>query len=185
MAGIFSKAANSLYNKIKYNGKELQSYEFSDGVGMELYDYGARIQDPQIGRFLQEDPMSESYLKLNPYNYISNNPINGIDPDGRDIIFLNDNKAANGFGHAAEIIGNPKDGWYYYSLNGTGEGQRPYGDSKNADIGTPLGHSSDVNKLVLDANNINPNETHEYNKYVAVKTTPEEDHRSAFLLPQN
>ena len=86
MAGLSSKVAGGINNKYKYNGKELQNGEFSDGSGLESYDYGWRIQDPQIGRFSSVDPLSEKYNSVSPYCYVENNPISRIDLDGQDWI---------------------------------------------------------------------------------------------------
>jgi RHS repeat-associated protein len=88
MAGISDKALKTSYpaNKYKYNGKELQHQEFSDGTGLEEYDYGARIYDCQIGRWTTQDPLGEKYFPLSPYNYTANNPVKYLDPDGKDFI---------------------------------------------------------------------------------------------------
>jgi RHS repeat-associated protein len=84
MSGISSRALHfgQPENKRLCNGKELQNKEFSDGSGLELYDFGARQQDPQIGRWTTMDPLAQKRFWATPYNYVQNNPMIRIDPNG-------------------------------------------------------------------------------------------------------
>jgi RHS repeat-associated protein len=84
--GLNSKAVGfggNADNRRKFNdGSELQSKEFSDGSGLELYSTDHRLLDPQIGRFVQIDRYGEVFDNLTPYNYANNNPVLLNDPTG-------------------------------------------------------------------------------------------------------
>ena len=62
-----------------FNGKEMDNDV--KGFGNQQ-DYGMRIYDPRLGRFLSVDPISKEYPELTPYQFASNRPIDGIDLDG-------------------------------------------------------------------------------------------------------
>jgi RHS repeat-associated protein len=66
-------------NRRLFNGKELQ-----DELGLDMYDYGARMLDRQLGIWRTIDPLAEKFSSWNPYNYTMNNPINLIDSDGKE-----------------------------------------------------------------------------------------------------
>nr|WP_255722986.1 RHS repeat-associated core domain-containing protein [Flavihumibacter fluminis] len=62
-----------------FNGKENDNEV--KGTGNQQ-DYGMRVYDPRLGRFLSIDPITKSYPELTPYQFASNNPIFNIDIDG-------------------------------------------------------------------------------------------------------
>ena len=84
MAGLSSKAAGKLESKYKYNSKEIQHQEFGDGSGLEVYDYGARYLDPQLGLWHNVDQLAAKHPNQSPYLFCNGNPILYMDPDGRD-----------------------------------------------------------------------------------------------------
>ncbi|MEL6944395.1 MAG: RHS repeat-associated core domain-containing protein, partial [Bacteroidota bacterium] len=63
-----------------YNGKEAEHNEEFGSV--TNYDYGARIYNPGIARFLSIDPLMATFPQWSPYNYAANSPVALIDREG-------------------------------------------------------------------------------------------------------
>ncbi|MEM7037565.1 MAG: RHS repeat-associated core domain-containing protein, partial [Bacteroidota bacterium] len=61
----------------KFNDKEIQS-EF----GFQLHDFGARLYDSQLGRWIGVDPLVEKFVSFSPYHAFDNSPINIVDEMG-------------------------------------------------------------------------------------------------------
>jgi RHS repeat-associated protein len=82
MPGRKYSVANTNY-RYGFNGKE--KLDEIKGEGNSL-DYGARIQDPRLGRWLSVDPLQKKYPGESPYFFTGGNPIYFTDPDGKDRI---------------------------------------------------------------------------------------------------
>jgi RHS repeat-associated protein len=78
MPGRKFTQSNTKY-RYGFNGKENDNDVKGDG---NQQDYGMRIYDPRLVRFLSVDPITDDYPELTPYQFASNSPISGIDQDG-------------------------------------------------------------------------------------------------------
>ncbi|MFY0255972.1 DUF6443 domain-containing protein [Chitinophaga sp. 30R24] len=99
MAGISSnvlKGKNYPENRIKFHGKELQNKEFSDGSGIEWYDYKNRFYDQQLGRFFAVDPLADKFPYYSTYQFAGNEFPNATDIDGLEPWYTRDGSLAKG-----------------------------------------------------------------------------------------
>lgn len=77
IAGISSNAFNKPENKYKFTGQI-----FNDEGDLNWYDFTYRNHDPQIGRFVQVDPLGDFYPHNSSYAYAENDVIRAIDLEG-------------------------------------------------------------------------------------------------------
>lgn len=78
----YGKASNdnsAANNSFQYTGRE------NDGTGLQFNR--ARYYDPQLGRFISEDPIGLAG-GINSYIYVNGSPINYVDPTGKFALLL-------------------------------------------------------------------------------------------------
>jgi RHS repeat-associated protein len=64
-----------------FNGKQKDDEVYGEG---DSYDYGMRIYDPRLGRFLSVDPLMKQFPWYTPYQFAGNSPICYLDLDGKE-----------------------------------------------------------------------------------------------------
>jgi RHS repeat-associated protein len=84
-----------MVNEASSTGQEIQPYKFGgkeldEMHGLQWYAQGARPFDAVIPRTPTMDPHAENYYSTSPYVQYGNNPVNNIDPDGKDYILTID-----------------------------------------------------------------------------------------------
>ena len=86
MPGRNWKAATAEGYGFGFNGKENDDDVKGDDNSL---DFGARIYDPRLGKWLSLDPLQNKYPFISAYAFAINSPIQALDPDGRLVIFIN------------------------------------------------------------------------------------------------
>jgi RHS repeat-associated protein len=82
-----NRSENSAQYRFGFNGKEKDDEVKGQGA---QYDYGFRIYDPRIAKFLSVDPLTASYPWYTPYQFAGNKPIWAVDLDGlEEYLYIN------------------------------------------------------------------------------------------------
>lgn len=139
--------------RYKYNGKELDRTH-----GLDWYDYGARMYDPALARWMAPDPLAEKYYGVSPYAYCGDNPIRRMELDGMDWI-----EAPNGqaqFDSKWEVHSKLPEGYKYLGKSVVlmaENGDIYYGrnDGKELFWYTPGGKSADLTQEMTQVNSSN------------------------------
>ncbi|HBG70961.1 MAG: hypothetical protein A2W93_03335 [Bacteroidetes bacterium GWF2_43_63] len=136
-----------------FNGKENDNEV--KGTGNSV-DFGARIYDSRLGRWMSVDPLFKDYPDLSPYCFAANSPILFVDRDGKKIyVSFDSQKAIDSY---LEVMNMGLEGQFAVGLKAVGNGQYEVviGTNKdfpgNVDDMTPNGKAfyEEMNKLVTD-----------------------------------
>src|SRR5258708_6888997 len=110
MAGISDKALKSQYaeNKYRFQKQELQNKEFSDGSGLEMYEFKYRFDDCQIGRFWSVDPLASKYEYNSPYAFSEDKVTTHVELEGLEAEYIF-SKAKQELANAFQGVANAFD----------------------------------------------------------------------------
>jgi RHS repeat-associated protein len=130
MPGRKFSSSSSKY-RYGFNGKENDNEVKGEG---NQIDYGWRVYDPRIGKFLSVDPLQSTYPELTPYQFAGNTPIQAVDLDGREIYHYTLFFQADGKAPILTYVGEQKNEMATWPLDaidrGKSEGFKTYNGDK-------------------------------------------------------
>jgi len=76
------KGYNNTIVGAKNNLKTYQGQEFTEDLGVNVFEFKYRMHDPALGRFWQVDPLTEDYKDWGPYVFSGNRVIDSWELEG-------------------------------------------------------------------------------------------------------
>jgi RHS repeat-associated protein len=93
-----------------FNGKENDNQVKGEG---NQQDYGMRVYDPRLGKFLSVDPLTKSFPFYTPYQFAGNKPIYALDLDGmEELPYYQKNESSTTIDHIGNAPYNALVGAY-------------------------------------------------------------------------
>ncbi|MBK9381706.1 MAG: hypothetical protein IPN39_10290 [Chitinophagaceae bacterium] len=89
MAGISSKALS--FGNPENKNEKFQGQPLDDELGLNWYGFKWRNHDPQIGRFIQIDPLSEKYVYNSTYAFSENKVTSHVELEGLEAVWADNN----------------------------------------------------------------------------------------------
>ena len=102
--GMEHKGYNNTIVGAKNNLKTYQGQEFTEDLGVNVFEFKYRMHDPVIGRFWQIDPLAEKYVHNGTYNFSENRVIDSRELEGLERVYSADGKFINQVGDSNEIL---------------------------------------------------------------------------------
>ena len=96
--GMMASSTGGAVQPYRYTGKELVRFQ-----GLDWLDYGARWYDPAILHWNGVDELAEKNNSVSAYTFCHNNPVNRVDPDGKDDYFSTSGQYIKTVGTGADI----------------------------------------------------------------------------------
>ena len=84
-----SSSTDNSEKRFRFGGKEIAGAGLSaiSGGADKYLDFGARLYSPGTAMWLSQDPLAKDYYPIGPYVYCAGNPVNLVDPEGKNPIY--------------------------------------------------------------------------------------------------
>lgn len=131
-----------------FTGQEDQSPDY----GISYYDFGARQYNTTLSRWLVPDSMGEKYFDVSPYVYCAGNPVNRVDPTGKDW-FVSDDYQYRWFNSSSLEFweDNIRYSWVGESLSFQQDDGSFLNFYQNYQIGKATSRPQNAERLILDS----------------------------------